>query len=172
MQSHTRPGLRPSSLSSDCMPLDLFRGSQDCHTHRLPTRDMSGCARFDEAVQPSPRRTDEPGIQRSFMVHALAVRHRLPGLPAQCIPYEPARSPPCDTPPDHIAHPGRVVDRARAGRADHVIRHRERRRAIVLLRLQGRLRSVLQKEPGSIEVPGAVAALPRDLHQEQTLTAP
>src|SRR3954447_3622564 len=106
------------------------------------------------------------------MVHALAVRHRLLGLPAQCIPYEPARSPPCDTPPDHIAHPGRAVDRARAGRADHVIRCRERRGTVMFLRLQGRLRSVLQEEPGSLEVPGAAAALPRDLYQEQALTAP
>ena len=47
-----------------------------------------------------------------------------------------------------------------------------RAEGVLLLQLQGRLRSVLQEEPGSLQVPGPAAALPGELHQEQALTRP
>ncbi len=47
------------------------------------------------------------------MVWAVAVRcDSVPDLPAQCIPYEPARSPPCDTPQDHADRFGHGVSLA------------------------------------------------------------
>ena len=83
-------------------------------------------------------------------------------------PYEAARSPPCDTPQDHPDRPGHALSRDRACRADDAGLHRERR-GFLLIRMQGRLRQLLQEEPGPVEVPGPVAALPRELHQEQAL---
>ena len=42
-------------------------------------------------------------------------------------------------------------------------------RGILLHRVQGRLRQLLQEEPGPVEVLRPAAALSRELHQEQAL---
>jgi hypothetical protein len=136
----------------------------------------------EQALQPQPqqqgvagarRRPVIPGIQRSFMVRPVAVRSvPLPGLPAQCIPYETARSPHCETLQAHADRPSRTVCCRRAGRIGAADAYRERRGAVVLRQLQGCLRSVLQEKPGSIQVPDPAAALPGKLHQEQALKTP
>src|SRR5262249_12678284 len=86
-------------------------------------------------------------------------------------PVRPGRRPACETPPDHADRHGGTVPRGRPGRPHDTALSRARG-GVVFVRLQGRLRGVLQEEPGSLQVSDAAATLPRGLHPQQALIRP
>src|SRR5436190_11134234 len=108
--------------------------------------------------------TDAPGIQRSFMVWAVALRTAACRVSLQCSRYQLARSPPCDLPQVHSDRFGSAVSCRHA----HVGVGRKSG-GVLLVQLQGILRELLQKEPGSGQVSDPAAALPGKLHPPEAL---
>ena len=90
-----------------CMPSDLLRGSRDGRA------DPAVVRQHHVARRAQPHSAFVHGVPRSSTCNRLPA----PSLSAQCIPYEPARSPPCDTPQDHPDCPGCALSRDR-GRRD------------------------------------------------------